>query len=38
MFKRNVVSLAVLTTLVATSAVAANKKDDQDDSVNSWGP
>lgn len=38
MFKRNVVSLAVLTTLVATSAVAANKKDDQKDSVNSWGP
>lgn len=38
MFKRNVISLAVLTTLVATSAVAANKKDDQEDSVSSWGP
>lgn len=38
MFKRNVVSLAVLTTLIATSASAATKKDDQEDSVSSWGP
>ncbi len=38
MFTRKVISVAIASTLLATTAFANTKKDEQDDSVGSWGP